>query len=58
MISLTAAARISKLLGQAFIDNAIYFDLENSGYTLKGWVGYPSFSRAQSDMQYFLLIIE
>jgi DNA mismatch repair protein MutL len=47
--------RISKLLGQAFIDNAIYFDLENSGYTLKGWVGYPSFSRAQSDMQYFFV---
>ena len=47
--------RISKLLGQVFIDNAIYFDLEQAGYKLRGWVGFPSFSRAQSDMQYFFV---
>ncbi len=47
--------RISKLLGEIFIDNAVYFDLEQTGYRLKGWVGYPSFSRSQSDMQYFFV---
>ena len=47
--------RIAKLLGQPFIDSAIHLELEHSGYKLHGWVAQPTFSRSQSDMQYFFV---
>ncbi len=45
--------RIAKVCGQAFIDNAIAFEKEVAGLKLWGWIGLPTFSRSQSDMQYF-----
>jgi DNA mismatch repair protein MutL len=47
--------RIAKLLGQPFIDSAIHLELEHSGFKLEGWVAQPTFSRSQSDMQYFFV---
>ena len=47
--------RIAKLLGQPFIDSAIHLELEHSGFKLHGWVAQPTFSRSQSDMQYFFV---
>lgn len=47
--------RIAKLLGQTFIDNAIHLSLEQSGFSLQGWVAQPTFSRSQADMQYFFV---
>ncbi|RRJ82316.1 DNA mismatch repair endonuclease MutL [Aestuariirhabdus litorea] len=45
--------RIAMLCGPAFIDNAVCVDVEASGLRLWGWVGLPTFSRSQADMQYF-----
>ena len=47
--------RIAKLLGQPFIDSAIHLELEQSGFSLRGWVAQPTFSRSQADMQYFFV---
>ena len=45
--------RIAKIFGSSFIENAVRIDFESSGLTLSGWVGLPTFSRSQQDMQYF-----
>ncbi len=45
--------RISKIFGSAFIENAVQIDFQSSGLSLTGWVGLPTFSRSQSDMQFF-----
>ncbi len=45
--------RISMLFGPAFLDQALMVDFESAGLRLHGWVGLPTFSRSQSDMQYF-----
>ncbi len=45
--------RIAKICGSAFIENAVKIDFESSGLKLTGWVGLPTFSRSQQDMQYF-----
>ena len=47
--------RIAKICGQAFIDNAVYFDWSASGMRLWGWIGLPTFSRSQADLQYFFV---
>ncbi len=49
------ARRIAKLCGQSFIDNAVYFDWSASGMRLWGWIGLPTFSRSQADLQYFFV---
>ncbi|MCK4841800.1 MAG: DNA mismatch repair endonuclease MutL [Methylococcales bacterium] len=45
--------RIANIFGSAFIENSVYIDFEASGLQLSGWVGLPTFSRSQQDMQYF-----
>ena len=45
--------RIAKICGSAFIENAVKIDFESSGLRLTGWVGLPTFSRSQQDMQFF-----
>jgi DNA mismatch repair protein MutL len=47
------AARVSKLLGSAFVENSLYIEVEAAGMRLFGWVGNPTFNRSQADMQYF-----
>lgn len=47
--------RIAKLCGTSFAENTLYADWEASGMRLWGWVGLPTFSRSQSDMQYFFV---
>jgi DNA mismatch repair protein MutL len=47
--------RISAICGQAFSENAIKIDDEIAGMRLTGWVGLPTFSRSQADMQYFYI---
>jgi len=46
--------RIAAICGSAFIDNAVKIDFESSGLQLSGWVGLPTFSRSQQDMQFFM----
>ena len=45
--------RVSLVCGPVFIDNSVYIDVERSGLRLWGWVSLPTFSRSQSDLQYF-----
>ncbi|MCM0612744.1 DNA mismatch repair endonuclease MutL [Marinobacter sediminum] len=47
--------RIAALCGQKFIDNAVIIDAEATGLRLWGWVALPTFSRSQSDLQYFFV---
>ncbi|MGZ8186339.1 MAG: DNA mismatch repair endonuclease MutL, partial [Methylobacter sp.] len=45
--------RIAGICGSAFIENSVKIDFEASGLKLTGWVGLPTFSRSQQDMQFF-----
>ncbi|GAA4649877.1 DNA mismatch repair endonuclease MutL [Kistimonas scapharcae] len=45
--------RVASIFGAKFIENAVAVDVEASGLRLWGWVGLPTFSRAQADLQYF-----
>jgi DNA mismatch repair protein MutL len=45
--------RIASICGSSFIENSIKIDFEASGLQLSGWVGVPTFSRSQQDMQFF-----
>jgi DNA mismatch repair protein MutL len=47
--------RVAALLGTKFIDAALHIDSEGAGMGLTGWVGLPTFSRSQADMQYFFV---
>ncbi|NOQ64487.1 MAG: DNA mismatch repair endonuclease MutL [Methyloprofundus sp.] len=45
--------RLAKIFGSAFLENSVSIDFNASGMQLYGWVGLPTFSRSQQDMQYF-----
>ena len=45
--------RIAGICGSAFIENSVKIDFAASGLQLTGWVGLPTFSRSQQDMQFF-----
>ena len=45
--------RVSRICGPAFIENSVRIEFEASGLNLTGWVGLPTFSRSQQDMQFF-----
>ncbi|MEC8443691.1 MAG: DNA mismatch repair endonuclease MutL [Pseudomonadota bacterium] len=47
--------RVATLLNPQFIDSAVHIETEAAGLTLEGWVGLPTFSRSQADMQYFFV---
>lgn len=45
--------RLAGILGSVFLENALTVDVASSGLQLTGWVGLPTFSRSQQDMQFF-----
>ncbi len=45
--------RIGKICGQEFAQNSVHFSTEQHGLALQGWLGLPTFSRSQRDLQYF-----
>ena len=45
--------RVGLLCGSKFVENSILINTERSGLKLWGWVGLATFSRSQSDLQYF-----
>ncbi len=47
--------RVAGVLGSAFLENALAVEFEASGLVLSGWIGLPTFSRSQADMQYFYI---
>jgi DNA mismatch repair protein MutL len=47
--------RVASLCGPAFMEQAIFIEREVPGLKLWGWVGLPTFSRSQADLQYFFV---
>lgn len=47
--------RVAAICGPAFMEQAIAIESEASPYRLSGWVGLPTFSRSQADLQYFFV---
>lgn len=45
--------RVAHVFGTGFLENSVAIDFNASGMRLHGWVGLPTFSRSQQDMQYF-----
>ncbi|KTD64381.1 DNA mismatch repair endonuclease MutL [Legionella spiritensis] len=48
-------ARMIKLLGKAFGENAIYLNVEHAGLGLRGWLSQPQYQRSQNDKQWFYI---
>lgn len=48
-----AQRRVASIFGAAFIEQSVTIDQERGGLRLWGWVGLPTFSRSQADLQYF-----
>ncbi|HIP81112.1 MAG TPA: DNA mismatch repair endonuclease MutL [Leucothrix mucor] len=48
-----ADRRVAEVCGPAFMQESLYLDYEAAGLKLWGWVGLPTFSRSQADLQYF-----
>jgi len=49
------AQRVARLCGGAFVEQSIRVDIERAGLCLHGWLGLPTFSRSQADLQYFFV---
>lgn len=47
--------RMAQLLGREFVDQSLPVDVTATGIRLSGWVGMPSYARAQADRQYFFV---
>ncbi len=47
--------RLAQLCGGSFGENALFFEREAAGIRLWGWLGVPTFSRSQADLQYFFV---
>ncbi|QQE88195.1 DNA mismatch repair endonuclease MutL [Azotobacter chroococcum] len=47
------ARRVAAVCGPAFLEQALPVEVERGGLRLWGWVGLPTFSRSQADLQYF-----
>ena len=47
--------RVAAVCGPAFMEQAIAVEHERPGLKLWGWVGLPTFSRSQADLQYFFV---
>jgi DNA mismatch repair protein MutL len=47
--------RVATICGPAFMEQALYIETDLPHYKLWGWVGLPTFSRSQADLQYFFV---
>jgi len=47
--------RLQALLGEAFVEQALDVDEQAVGLALRGWVARPTFSRSQTDLQFFFV---
>lgn len=48
-------ARIGKLCGDAFASQTLHIDRESDGVALTGWIGLPTISRSQADLQFWFV---
>lgn len=47
--------RVADICGSAFMQQALYVDNDRLGIRLWGWMGLPTFSRSQADLQHFFV---
>ncbi|MEA3292239.1 MAG: DNA mismatch repair endonuclease MutL [Pseudomonadota bacterium] len=47
--------RIARICGRPFLEQSIRVEAEAGDMTLYGWMGLPTFSRSQRDLQYFFV---
>ena len=47
--------RVAMICGSAFMEQSVALSREGGHVSLKGWVGLPTFSRSQADLQYFFV---
>ncbi len=45
--------RVAAIFGEEFLEHAFYIEHAVAGMRLTGWLAAPTFSRSQSDLQYF-----
>lgn len=45
--------RLQKVLGDDFLEQSLPVEVVGSDFRLSGWVGLPTYSRSQADMQFF-----
>lgn len=50
-----ADRRVSDLMGAGFVESSLQIDTEAAGLRLQGWLGLPTASRGQPDLQYVYL---
>ncbi len=48
-------ARVAQVCGEEFADHVLEIDHQTEALSLRGWLGLPTFSRSQSDLQYGFL---
>lgn len=49
------SVRMAKLLGQSFVKDAIFLDVERGGMRLHGWISGPTCQRSQNDRQWIYI---
>jgi DNA mismatch repair protein MutL len=47
--------RVASICGPTFMEQALYLETDLPALKLWGWVGLPTFSRSQADLQYFFV---
>ncbi|MGA7801634.1 MAG: DNA mismatch repair endonuclease MutL, partial [Gammaproteobacteria bacterium] len=47
--------RVAGVCGSTFVDQSLQLEHAAAGLRLHGWIGLPTFSRSQSDLQYFFV---
>ena len=47
--------RVADICGSTFMEQALYVDNTRPGLRLWGWIGLPTFSRSQADLQHFFV---
>ena len=47
--------RVASVCGPAFLEQSLPLSREAPGLRLAGWIGLPTFSRSQADLQYFFV---
>lgn len=47
--------RLAVLLGKNFLANVVSVQLSHGDLSLSGWIGLPTYARAQTDQQYFYI---
>ncbi|MFD2643794.1 DNA mismatch repair endonuclease MutL [Pseudomonas japonica] len=52
---ISRARRVGAVCGPGFLEQALPIEIERNGLHLWGWVGLPTFSRSQADLQYFFV---